>query len=84
MRHVVHHKKKKAKKSTSTSTSGTVISIAFGTSSGTINDPVSGEVLPVPVFPQPLEDVAEITGGAAYEAATETELTPLTTGQPSS
>jgi Ca-activated chloride channel family protein len=57
-----------------------VFSIAFGTSSGTINDPVSGEVLPVPVFPQPLEDVAEITGGAAYEAATETELNEVYAG----
>jgi Ca-activated chloride channel homolog len=51
-----------------------VFSVAFGTPDGIIQDPVSGEVLPVPVFPEPLEQVAELTGGAAYEAATETEL----------
>jgi len=57
-----------------------VFTIAFGTPGGTITDPISGEVLPVPVFPQPLEDVAEITGGAAYEAATETELSEVYEG----
>ncbi len=57
-----------------------VFSIAFGTASGTINDPISGEILPVPVFPQPLEAVADVTGGAAYEAATETELNDVYAG----
>ena len=42
--------------------------------------PVSGQQLPVPVQPAPLEEVAETTGGAAYEAATATELTTPTSG----
>lgn len=52
-----------------------VFTIAFGTESGVITDPVSGEELPVPVRPEPLELVAETTGGAAYEAASGDELT---------
>jgi Ca-activated chloride channel family protein len=51
-----------------------VFTIAFGTPDGSITDPVSGETIPVPVQPEPLADVAETTGGAAYEAATATEL----------
>lgn len=51
-----------------------VFTIAFGTAEGTIEDPETGDVLPVPVQPAPLEQVAEVTGGAAYEAATGTEL----------
>jgi Ca-activated chloride channel family protein len=51
-----------------------VFTIAFGTPEGSITDPVSGETIPVPVQPGPLADVAETTGGAAYEAATATEL----------
>jgi len=51
-----------------------VFTIAFGTAEGTITDPISGEELPVPVQPGPLEQVAETTDGAAYEAATATEL----------
>jgi Ca-activated chloride channel family protein len=51
-----------------------VFTIAFGTPDGSITDPVSGETIPVPVRPEPLADVAETTGGAAYEAATATEL----------
>jgi Ca-activated chloride channel family protein len=51
-----------------------VFTIAFGTADGSITDPVSGETIPVPVQPEPLADVAETTGGAAYEAATATEL----------
>ena len=51
-----------------------VFTIAFGTPEGSITDPASGEVVPVPVQPEPLEQVAEVTGGAAYEAATGTEL----------
>ncbi len=54
--------------------------IAFGTPDGVIQDPVSGEVLPVPVFPEPLEQVAELTGGSAYEAASEDELTAVYEG----
>ncbi len=51
-----------------------VFTIAFGTPEGTITDPISGETVPVAVQPGPLEDVAETTGGAAYEAATSNEL----------
>jgi len=51
-----------------------VFTIAFGTADGTIIDPVSGEEVPVAVQPGPLQDVADTTGGAAYEAATGAEL----------
>jgi Ca-activated chloride channel family protein len=51
-----------------------VFTIAFGTAEGSITDPASGEVVPVPVRPEPLAQVAEATGGAAYEAATSSEL----------
>lgn len=51
-----------------------VFTIAFGTEGGSITDPVTGDELPVPVQPAPLEEVAETTDGAAYEAATATEL----------
>jgi len=51
-----------------------VFTIAFGTSNGSIVDPVSGERFPVPVRPADLELVAETTGGAAFEARTGTEL----------
>ncbi len=51
-----------------------VFTIAFGTPEGSITDPASGEVVPVPVQPEPLEQVAEVTGGAAYEATTGTAL----------
>ncbi len=48
--------------------------IAFGTEGGTIVDPVSGDVVPVPVRPAELEQVAQTTGGQAYEARTGDEL----------
>jgi Ca-activated chloride channel family protein len=51
-----------------------VFTIAFGTPEGEITEPVSGEVVPVPVRPEPLAEAAEATGGAAYEAATVDEL----------
>ena len=51
-----------------------VFTIAFGTLGGTITDPVSGDVVPVPVRPADLADVAERTGGAAFEAETGREL----------
>ena len=51
-----------------------VFTIAFGTEDGTITDPVTGDVVPVPVRPADLADVADRTGGAAFEAATEREL----------
>lgn len=51
-----------------------VFTIAFGTPDGFITDPVTGDILLVPIMPEPLQAVAELTGGAAYEAATESEL----------
>jgi Ca-activated chloride channel family protein len=57
-----------------------VFTIAFGTPNGTISDPTTGEVVPVPVSPDPLQQVAEVTGGAAYEAATEAELADVYAG----
>ncbi|HEX4980910.1 MAG TPA: VWA domain-containing protein [Ilumatobacteraceae bacterium] len=51
-----------------------VFTIAFGTEDGSISDPVTGEVVPVPVRPADLADVAERTGGAAFEAETGREL----------
>ena len=51
-----------------------VFTIAFGTESGVIVDPISGERVPVPVRPADLELVAETTGGAAFEAETGSEL----------
>lgn len=51
-----------------------VFTIAFGTDAGFIDDPGSGQRVPVPVRPADLELVAETTGGAAFEARTGTEL----------
>jgi len=47
-----------------------VYTIAFGTDSGVIVDPETGDVVPVPVRPADLELVAESTGGEAFEAQT--------------
>ena len=51
-----------------------VYTIAFGTEGGTIQDPQSGDIVPVPVRPADLELVAETTGGEAFEARTGDEL----------
>ena len=51
-----------------------VFTIAFGTDSGSIVDPQSGQTVPVPVKPEPLQEAADTTGGSAYTAATDTEL----------
>lgn len=51
-----------------------VFTIAFGTDAGIITDPVSGDIVPVPVRPADLELVAETTGGVSYEARTGSEL----------
>jgi Ca-activated chloride channel family protein len=51
-----------------------VYTIAFGTEGGTIVDPETGDVVPVPVRPADLERVAETTGGEAFEARTGDEL----------
>ncbi|WP_420450676.1 VWA domain-containing protein [Ilumatobacter sp.] len=51
-----------------------VSTITFGTLTGAIVDPVTGDVVPVPVEPGPLRAVAEATGGEAFEARTGDEL----------
>ncbi len=51
-----------------------VYTIAFGTASGTIADPETGDIVPVPVRPADLELVAETTGGESYVAETGDEL----------
>lgn len=51
-----------------------VYTVAFGTEDGQIVDPLSGEVIPVPVRPAELALVAETTGGEAFEARTGDEL----------
>lgn len=51
-----------------------VFTIAFGTEAGVIDDPLSGQRVPVPVRPADLELVAEATGGASFEARTGNEL----------
>jgi len=51
-----------------------VFTIAFGTDGGSITDPVSGDVIPVPVRPADLELVADTTGGVAFVAETGGEL----------
>jgi Ca-activated chloride channel homolog len=51
-----------------------VFTIAFGTPDGSIQDPETGEMVPVPVHPEALADVAERTGGTAYEASSGDEL----------
>lgn len=50
-----------------------VDTIAFGTPDGTIEDEL-GEIEPVPVAPGPLADLAEATGGDAFEAGSLGEL----------
>ena len=51
-----------------------VFTIAFGTPRGEITDPATGQVIPVPAQPESLADVAEVSGGQAFEAGSETEL----------
>lgn len=52
-----------------------VYTIAFGTPFGSILDPGgSGQIIPVPVRPEELAEVAERTGGTAFEAATGDQL----------
>ena len=51
-----------------------VYTIAFGTDSGTIVDPVSGQTVDVPVRPADLEMVAQTTGGESFVAQTGDEL----------
>lgn len=51
-----------------------VYTIAFGTDGGSITDPTTGDVVPVPVRPADLEAVAKATGGEAFQARTGDEL----------
>lgn len=51
-----------------------VYTIAFGTDAGAIQDPETGDMVPVPVRPADLELVADTTGGQAFEARTGDEL----------
>jgi Ca-activated chloride channel homolog len=45
-----------------------VDTIAFGTPDGVVVDPASGMETPVPVAPEPLQDIAGTTGGEFFEA----------------
>ncbi|HEY3201070.1 MAG TPA: VWA domain-containing protein [Actinomycetes bacterium] len=49
-----------------------VYTIAYGTDDGVVE--INGEVIPVPADPQTLQEVADATGGRAYEAASGEEL----------
>ena len=51
-----------------------VYTVAFGTTGGSITDPATGDIVPVPVRPQELSLVADATGGEAFEARTGDEL----------
>ena len=51
-----------------------VFTIAFGTPNGVIEDPSGGPDIEVPVRPEPLEQVADTTGGEAFVAGSGTEL----------
>jgi Ca-activated chloride channel family protein len=51
-----------------------IYSIAFGTADGTVQNPDTGEIIPVPVNNQELEGTAQATGGQFYEAPTSDAL----------
>jgi Ca-activated chloride channel homolog len=51
-----------------------VTTIAFGTDEGVIEDPVTGQLVPVPVNGPALEDIADETGGDFFEAGSADEL----------
>ncbi|MGH9000435.1 MAG: VWA domain-containing protein [Acidimicrobiia bacterium] len=55
-----------------------VSTIAFGTDDGTVV--ISGELIPVPVDRDALEEMAEATGGAFFEAASGDELEEVYAG----
>ena len=54
-----------------------VSTIAFGTDEGSITVPGSGELVRVPVDAEALSAIADETGGTAYEAASQAELTDV-------
>jgi len=51
-----------------------VYTIAFGTEEGVIEDPTTGQQVPVPVKYPELANAADVTGGEAYEAPTSDAL----------
>jgi Ca-activated chloride channel family protein len=53
-----------------------VDTIAFGTPAGVIEDEVGGQT-PVPVAPEPLAEIADTTGGRAFEAGSLDELSSV-------
>jgi Ca-activated chloride channel family protein len=54
-----------------------VSTIAFGTENGTVTIPETGERVRVPVDAAALKTIADDTGGKAYEASTQSELTDV-------
>lgn len=54
-----------------------VSTIAFGTDDGTVVIGETNEVVRVPVDPEALAAIADATGGTAYEAATQGQLTDV-------
>jgi Ca-activated chloride channel family protein len=54
-----------------------VNTIAFGTQTGTVEDPGTGQKVPVPVNEQALAKVARTTGGQALRAETAQELSKI-------
>ena len=54
-----------------------VSTIAFGTPNGTVTIPDTGETVSVPVDAKALAAIANQTGGKAYEAATQGQLTDV-------
>ncbi|MBU6330060.1 MAG: VWA domain-containing protein [Acidobacteria bacterium] len=54
-----------------------VSTIAFGTENGTVTIPDTGEIVSVPVDAPSLAQIARTTGGKAYEAATQGQLTDV-------
>jgi Ca-activated chloride channel family protein len=52
-----------------------VNTVAFGTDDGTIEDPLTGAQVPVPVNEAALDDLARATGGQSLQAETADELT---------
>jgi Ca-activated chloride channel family protein len=53
-----------------------VFTIAFGTEDGVIVTP-DGLEQPVPVMPEPLQEIADVTGGQAYEAGSLPQLSDV-------
>jgi len=54
-----------------------VHTIAFGTDSGTVEDPSTGEQIPVPVNEAALAELARSTDGVALHAETQDELAAI-------